>query len=105
MVGKLKVEGERDGDEPEDRQLAVQPDVSGELDRALVRLRLEPVEVDAGLDLDAAGGDAEVDGDGRAELERRFDLVDAGRRDADREEAAAAEQETVRLKDAAARRS
>ena len=33
------------------------------------------MEVDAGLDLDAAGGDAEVDRQRRAELERRLDLA------------------------------
>ena len=63
----------------DDRELAVDAHVAGKFDRALVRERLEPVEVDAGLDLDAARGDAEVDGDRGAELERGFDLVDAAR--------------------------
>ena len=67
-------------------------DVAGELDRSLVGLRLQPVEVDAGLDLDASRRHPEIDGDRRAELERRFDLVHALRGDADGEEAAAAEQ-------------
>ncbi len=55
--------------------------VARQLDRALVRHLLEPVEVDAGLHLDAARGDAEVDRDRGAELERRLDLVDAARAD------------------------
>ena len=50
------------------------------------------MEINAGLDFDAAGGDAEIDDDGGAELERRLDLVHAARRYADGEEAAAAEQ-------------
>ena len=61
-------------------QLAMDAHVAGELDRALVGDRLEPVEVDAGLDLDAARRDAEIDRDRGAEFERRFDLVHAARR-------------------------
>ena len=50
------------------------------------------MEINAGLDFDAAGRDAEIDDDGGAELERCLDLVHAARRYADGEETAAAEQ-------------
>ena len=76
----------------EHRQLAIDANVARELDGALVRDDFEPVEINAGLDFDAAGRDHEIDDDGGAELERGFDLVHAARRHADGEEAAAAEQ-------------
>src|SRR5919201_3825293 len=92
QVGDLEVERQRRRDDPEHGELAVQANVAGQLDRALVRDGLEPVEVDAGLDLDAARRNAEVDRHGRPELERGLDLLDAGGPDPEREEPAAAEQ-------------
>jgi len=46
------------------------------------------VEIDAGLDLDAARRDAQIDCYRRSELERRFDFLNACGRNSNSEEAA-----------------
>src|SRR5207249_2374586 len=67
-------------------EAAAQPDVARELE--VVGLVLD---VDAGHDVDFALGDADVDRDARAELERDLDQLDAVGTDGDAHEAAAAD--------------
>src|SRR5436189_6254276 len=50
------------------------------------------MKINARLDLHAAAGDTEIDGNRRAELECGFDFLDAFRSDPEREKSAAAEQ-------------
>src|SRR5437899_3990634 len=87
QIGELEIECQRRRNEPQDRKLAVQPNISGQFHR-----RRLPVEIDACLDLHAAAGDTEVDRKRRAEFERRLDLPHAFGADTDGKKAAAAQQ-------------
>jgi len=61
------------------------------------RSRRRSLVIDAAHDRNAALGHAEIERNGRAELERRLDLRDAQHADIDREKAAAPKSETVRV--------
>ena len=92
VVGEAQRELERDLDEAEHAQVAAHPQVAGERGREVGAglLALE-LEVDAGHDVDAAAGDAQIHRRGGAELERRLDDLEAGGIELQVEESAAAE--------------
>src|SRR6185503_11888547 len=82
----------RDLDQAEDAQVAAHSQVAGERRRQIgAGLLLLELEVDASHDVDAAAGDAQIDGRGGAELERGFNQLQARGVELQVEEAAAAE--------------
>src|SRR5262245_4095288 len=87
LVAQLEIQLERRGDEAEHADVAAEPEIARQRTGAL----LHP-EVDARHDLHAARGDAEIDRDAGAELERRLEDLDAMRIERDAEESAAAEE-------------
>ena len=106
VVGEAQHELERHLDQAEHAELAAHAQVARKRRRKLgARLLAFELEVDAGHDVDAAAGDAEVDRRGHAELEGGLDDLYAGRVELQVEEAAAAEDaDRQQERDAAARR-